>query len=729
VDLHLELSMRTAPNLTLISPSKIKENLESAALDVVRKAGEVERAIEAQEAKGIADAVTAARALKAKVSDSFTPGETQIPTVLKPASVSLELMPGMVQQSLARVASLQRPDGLWQAEYLAGPLHPALASIASNEVGEATPESAAADQSLLLTMIHSQGPDGSFTSYPGGPKSRASTRAVILAIKVALEKNPALVAGSAARAELEQADQKARAFLSSSEPTLDDPINTIIADTLWHGVYPDDTSTRRPFRVFDFAADLAQSQGPNALAEAHTTLHHPLLWAKRELLSQPVRTAMASGAILSDVAPRNWAEEAKDKALGIDRPAFLEDLKQDVLASQDGNGGWLYLGQLTAMSLLALKKVGVPNSSPVMKKGIEFLRSGQHPDGAGGIRQSFSNGELWDSALSGAALLRSGVRGDDPKLMKAIGAIVSEQQPDGRWSFAVNSQHGMENDTTNVNTQFLALAYPTASASQKGVIAAALAKASDALLKRQQSDGGWNAWQPTPWSFGAAIPGGPEALGFDASTADVTGRVMGALAAVARSGAVGEGTKQSIQAAQAKGVGYLRNTETANGWWSRWITGYVTTGAWTVPALRNSGIKASDPAIVRQRAFLVSHQNADGGFGETTAADRDPKKAGRGPSTPVQTALALQALIAGSTTDDIKNDPSIAAAAKYLIASRKGESWDDVAVYTANPGVEYYRSSLNTHVFITGALLMYDDASKRGVTAALARYSGPGLSP
>ena len=55
----------------------------------------------------------------------------------------------------------------------------------------------------------------------------------------------------------------------------------------------------------------------------------------------------------------------------------------------------------------------------------------------------------------------------------------------------------------------------------------------------------------------------------------------------------------------------------------------------------------AQPYVRRALAFLKSRQNEDGGWGETCDSYADPSLAGRGPSTPSQTAWALLALLAG----------------------------------------------------------------------------------
>jgi squalene-hopene/tetraprenyl-beta-curcumene cyclase len=70
-----------------------------------------------------------------------------------------------------------------------------------------------------------------------------------------------------------------------------------------------------------------------------------------------------------------------------------------------------------------------------------------------------------------------------------------------------------------------------------------------------------------------------------------------------------------------------------------------------VPALIAAGVQPGKPAIRRAVAWLLDHQNPDGGWGEDMRSYDDPGLAGRGESTASQTAWALLALLAAGEGD------------------------------------------------------------------------------
>src|SRR5207249_7864959 len=70
-------------------------------------------------------------------------------------------------------------------------------------------------------------------------------------------------------------------------------------------------------------------------------------------------------------------------------------------------------------------------------------------------------------------------------------------------------------------------------------------------------------------------------------------------------------------------------------------------GTWSVfRGLKAIGESFEQEYIQRAVRWLESHQNPDGGWGETCESYDDPSLAGRGTSTPSQTAWALLALLA-----------------------------------------------------------------------------------
>ena len=80
------------------------------------------------------------------------------------------------------------------------------------------------------------------------------------------------------------------------------------------------------------------------------------------------------------------------------------------------------------------------------------------------------------------------------------------------------------------------------------------------------------------------------------------------------------------------------------------------------------------PYIRKAVAWLLDHQNEDGGWGESCASYADPDLRGVGPSTPSQTAWALIALMAAG---EVPN-PAVHSGIRYLTGSQTADGcWDE----------------------------------------------------
>jgi squalene-hopene/tetraprenyl-beta-curcumene cyclase len=143
-----------------------------------------------------------------------------------------------------------------------------------------------------------------------------------------------------------------------------------------------------------------------------------------------------------------------------------------------------------------------------------------------------------------------------------------------------------------------------------------------------------------------------------------------------------EGRAQD-RAALERAVAYLRAGQEESGcWFGRWGTNYIY-GTWSVlMALAAAGFTAADPCVGRAVCWLLSCQNADGGWGESNDSYQDPALAGGGlGSTPYQTSWALLALLAVGCQEHA----SIERGIDYLLATQQAAGAWEHASYTA-PG-------------------------------------------
>jgi squalene-hopene/tetraprenyl-beta-curcumene cyclase len=153
----------------------------------------------------------------------------------------------------------------------------------------------------------------------------------------------------------------------------------------------------------------------------------------------------------------------------------------------------------------------------------------------------------------------------------------------------------------------------------------------------------------------------------DQPTADLTGRHLELM---------GEFGYDLGMRKAARALAFVQRTQEADGsWWGRWGVNYIY-GTWSVlSGLRAIGEDLRQPYVRRALAFLKSRQNEDGGWGETCDSYADPSLAGRGPSTPSQTAWALLALLAG---EDVLS-PEAVRGVDYLTRGQQNDgTWDEL---------------------------------------------------
>jgi squalene-hopene/tetraprenyl-beta-curcumene cyclase len=156
------------------------------------------------------------------------------------------------------------------------------------------------------------------------------------------------------------------------------------------------------------------------------------------------------------------------------------------------------------------------------------------------------------------------------------------------------------------------------------------------LLAMQGTDGGWGTFdRDNNQTILNRIPFADLKALIDPSNPDVTGHVLETFAEL--------GLQHSK--AVKNGIRYLRRTQRADGaWFGRWGVNLIYGTSAAVIGLTKCGEPLAAPYIQRALKFLLSRQNADGGFGECCDSYGYSRTPDLGESTPSQTAWSLMAL-------------------------------------------------------------------------------------
>ena len=274
----------------------------------------------------------------------------------------------------------------------------------------------------------------------------------------------------------------------------------------------------------------------------------------------------------------------------------------------------------------------------------------------------------------------------------------------GGWAFQYANPHYPDVDDTAV----VALAMDRAQDASIRRIdhRAAIARAQEWILGLQSKNGAWGAFDAdNEYHYLNHIPFADHGALLDPPTEDVTARCVSMLAQL------GETPENSPAVAAA--VDYLKRTQHPEGsWYGRWGMNYIY-GTWSVLcALNAAGVDHGAPEMRKAAAWLISIQNADGGWGEDgTSYKLDYRGYEPAPSTASQTAWALLGLMATGDVDD----PAVARGIEYLQRNQGGDGFWEEARYTATgfPRVFYLRYHGYPKFFPLWALARY-----RNLTAA-----------
>ncbi|CAB9506076.1 Squalene--hopene cyclase [Seminavis robusta] len=318
--------------------------------------------------------------------------------------------------------------------------------------------------------------------------------------------------------------------------------------------------------------------------------------------------------------------------------ADLEGLVEQVLSFQQPLGSFGAYTAATELSLLVLQDYQrlideKPEMKEASRRGFEFLERVNFENAKGSLYQGpVMDGTWWDTLLAGWALVEAGL---EPTLLEPTMDLLRSEalQPNGGVSYGRDFEYAPDADDTSI---YLML--------QRSVNSTVDGTVSIAWLEAMQNaDGGFPAFHVdrTPWwtmqkvfeLTGVA----DSAEIFDVSSADLTGHVLEALGAVY--------TKD--HPIVSRSIEYLKSTQTSFGAWEgRWGVNYIYAVGAVVPGLAKVGVDVgSEPWVVKAVKWLLSHQNRDGGFGESLKSYDDEIWAGVGASTVSQTSWALMALL------------------------------------------------------------------------------------
>jgi squalene-hopene/tetraprenyl-beta-curcumene cyclase len=372
-----------------------------------------------------------------------------------------------------------------------------------------------------------------------------------------------------------------------------------------------------------------------------------------------------------------------------------------ILRRQDSTGQWGGIQPPMLNCVLALQQMGFASEHPAIMRGVQgiddFLIQCE-----GTLMYQPCVSPNWDTALTVKALLDAGLAPTHDALGRAADWLVAHQifrQGDwsvynprlepGGWAFEFANDWYPDVDDSAVILMGLQ--------EIPGVPRRTLAYGLNWTLGMQSRSGGYAAFDTdNTLSVWNEIPFADMKAMIDPPTEDITGRALELM------GTAGYGMDFGRA---RRALEFVKKTQRADGsWWGRWGVNFVY-GTWSVLAgLRSIGEDMQAPYVRNAVDWLVAHQNADGGFGETVASYDDESLAGRGESTPSQTAWGVMGLVAARGPRD-----AIERGVEWLLAHQNGEgTWDERPwTGTGFPRHFYLRYHMYRHYFPLMALGQY----------------------
>ena len=367
--------------------------------------------------------------------------------------------------------------------------------------------------------------------------------------------------------------------------------------------------------------------------------------------------------------------------LVLGRGRAVRAVEDWIIRHQEADGSWGGIQPPWVYSLIALSALGYPLDHPVIAKGMDGFRKNwslPSEDGAS-LRIQACLSPVWDTCLALRGLLDAGVPHDHPAVQRAVAWLVGQEirvrgdwavyrphlEPSG-WAFEFDNVYYPDIDDSAIIVTDLAGTRMSDIRADRSRTAA-IERALHWLTGMQSSNGGWAAfdWNNNSREL-AKIPFGDFGELLDPPSVDVTAHVLEMY------GVLGYPTEHP---AVRRGLDYLwRQQEHDGPWFGRWGVNYIYGTAAVLPALQALGIDMAQSRVRKAVAWLVAHQNADGGWGETCVSYVDPTLRGQGDSTASQTAWALVALIAAG---EAGHDAVHRGVSFLLERQRDDGTWDE----------------------------------------------------
>jgi len=364
-------------------------------------------------------------------------------------------------------------------------------------------------------------------------------------------------------------------------------------------------------------------------------------------------------------------------------------------------------------SIIAMRCLGYSEDDPQVMRAIdEFEKLGVEE--ADTFRMQPCMSPVWDTAYAITALGESGVDPRDERMTRACEWMLDKQVRDkGDWAVKVRNvepagwyfEHNNEfyPDTDDSAQVMIALSHvETANGRYQQE---SIDRAIRWELAMQCKNGGWASFdRDNDKMVFQYVPFADHNAMLDPATVDITGRIL-------ESFSLNGFTLRDKPVARA--IDFIRREQEPDGsWFGRWGVNYIYGTMCVLRGLEAIGFDMSTPMPRRAAEWLLAHQNADGGWGETIATYDDDSLRGSGLSTASQTAWALIALMCCG----LAQSEAVARGVEWLLATQLDDgSWfEKPYTGTGFPKVFYLKYTLYYQYFPLMALSKFRGLTETG---------------
>src|ERR1017187_7100078 len=415
---------------------------------------------------------------------------------------------------------------------------------------------------------------------------------------------------------------------------------------------------------------------------------------RRELYDRPYdsirfadhRTTIAAGDVYTEAS---WPLKLVNRVLGLYERVHLTGLRKRALERlaehiefEDRATHFIRIGPVNAVLNTLVHCFRSPHSEATLRSFA--MLEGYLCDGHDGTKMNgYNSTALWDTAFATQAILATAEAGAQHTTLRGahmfiVANQVIEDLPGyrryhrhpsrGGWPFS-DREHGWP--ITDCTAEGLSAALLLETADLPVLPEKRIRAAVELILSCQNRAGGWAASERQRggrW-FELFNPANVFAdIMVDHPYPECTSACLASLALWRRRFAAAKDDllARRVAVAMRGGDRFLRRSQRDDGSWEGSWGVCFTYGTWFgVRGLCAVGAAIDDTALTRACAFLYSHQNSDGGWGESGTSCTE-RRYGGAASNAVNTAWALLALTGAGQA----HDPRCARAARFLVTSQ-----------------------------------------------------------